>query len=161
MRATISDQKHWPFGKNLKYRLCGHDSHSSAPTCDHHQRQTDLCSSAPIPWISCIVGRDEQFLVKSLVLTCTLHSLLGRVFAGSVPTCLLAGVLSKLLLGLTLPAVLGAGGPPGPEGPSAGQPFPGTPRPSRAPAALRGPHCRGSPESVREDAQPRTPAYSQ
>ena len=54
----ISDQKYWPFAMNVTYKLCGHDSCSSAPASDHPCRQTHLYSHAPIPWLSCIAGKD-------------------------------------------------------------------------------------------------------
>lgn len=98
-------------------------------------------------------------------MTCTIHSLLGFVFAALVATRLIAGVLSMLLLGLTLPAMLGASSPPGTEGASAVQPLPmllGCPTHlGLAQASPQSPHLRRSPDSVHGVAQPLTPAYSQ
>jgi len=52
----------------------------------------------------------EEFLGKSLFLTCTIHFLLGFVFPGLVATGIIASVL------WTLPALLGAGSYPGTQG---------------------------------------------
>ncbi|CAM9437858.1 unnamed protein product, partial [Bubo scandiacus] len=60
-------------------------------------------------------------------------------------------VLLMLLLGSTLPAMLGAGSKLGTKGAGAVQPLPmllGCPaHPGPAPASLQCPHLRGSPES--------------
>lgn len=82
-----------------------------------------------------------------LFLTCTIHSLLGLVFAGLAAGYLIASVVWMLLLGPTLPAMVGAGGHAGTEGASSVQPLPMLPGcPTRlgpAQASLQSLHLGG------------------
>lgn len=98
------NQKYWPIGQHMKYRLCGCDGSSSHLACDYHCRQTYLNwwkHSRAYRWTSvsvwlvehpnpesALLGKELWFLRKTPFLVGSVHSLLGFCLLGWWPCTL-------------------------------------------------------------------------